>query len=112
MLNALDLLIVVVMVLAAASLLALCLMFLVRNKTVKQVCFYLVAAMSVYLGYVGFRINWPGFLPQVILAVGMALTGIGAVVLECLGRNSEKKLRIARLLAAAALVIGFANAFM
>ncbi len=107
----LDLLIVVVMVLAAVSLLALALMFLIRNKTVRRVCFYIVAALGFYMGYVGFRINWPGFLPQVILAVGMALAGIGAVVLERLSKDDEKKFLIARVLASAALIVGMLNAF-
>ena len=111
MLNALDLLIVVVMVLAAVSLLALCLMFLLKNKTAKRVCFYLVAAMGVYLGYVGFRIHVYGFTMQMFVAVLMALVSIGSVVLERLAKDNEKKCRLAHILAAAALVAGMLNAF-
>ncbi len=107
----LDLLIVVVMVLAAVSLLALALMFLSRNKTARRVCLYTVAALNLYIGYVGFRINWPGFLPQAILAAVMALAGIGAAVLERLSKGDEKKFRIARVLASAALLVGMLNAF-
>ena len=107
----LDLLIVVVMVLSAASLLAMALMFLVKDKKVRRVCLYIVAGLSLYMGYVGFRINWPGFLPQVILAVVMALTGIGAVVLERLSKDDEKKFLLARVLASAALIVGMFNAF-
>ena len=54
----LDLLILVVMVLSAVSLLAMALMFLVKNKKVTRFCFYLVVALGIYMGYVGARINW------------------------------------------------------
>lgn len=108
----LDLLVLVVMVLAAVSLLAIALMFFVKNKTVKRVCLYLVAALGIYMGYVGCRILWPGFGPQVILAVVMALVSIGAVVLERLSKGSEKKFLLAQLLASVSLIVGMFNAFM
>lgn len=111
MFTSLDLLIIAVMALAAASLLALALMFLVKNRKVKQVCLYIVAGLGLYMGYVGFRIHFPGFLPQMLLAGLFALTAIGAVVLERLGKNDEKKFRIARILASVALVVGMLNAF-
>lgn len=111
MITFLDLLVVVVMGLCAVSLVAIALMFLVKNKKVKQLCLYLVAALGVYIGYVGCRILWPGFLPQVALAVVMALAGIGAVVLERLSKNNEKRILLAQILASAALVIGMFNAF-
>ena len=79
MLNFLDLLVIVFMVLSAGSLLALCLMFLVRNPAVGV----LTAAVS-----------------------------IAAIVLVLTGKGDEKKARIARILAAASLVVGIANAFL
>ena len=112
MVTFLDLLVVVVMVLCAVSLVAMALMFLVKSKKVKRFCLYLVAALAVYMGYVGCRILWPGFLPQVILAVAMALTGIGAVVLERRSKDSKKKFQLAQVLASVALVISMFNAFM
>ncbi len=108
----LDLLIVVVMALAAASLLALVLMFLIKNKTAQRVCFYIVAALGVYIATVGFRINWLGFEFQAGLAIVMALVGMGAVVLERIKKGDEKMFLTARVLAAAALVVGMANAFL
>ena len=108
----LDLLIVVVMVLATASLLAVCLMFLVRNRKVRQVCLWIAAGLSVYLGYVGFRINWPGFLGQVVFAGLMALLGIGAVVLERVVKDNDKAFLIARIMAAVSVIAGFGNALL
>ena len=108
----LDLLIVVVLALAAVSLVAIALMFLVKNTKVRRVCLWLVAALGVYIGYVGIRINYLGFLPEMLLAGLMALTGIGAVVLERLSKGDEKKFLIARIMASAALLVGMINAFL
>ena len=108
----LDLLIVVSMVLIAGSLLALVLMFLIRNKTAQRVCFYLAVALSVYIGYVGVRINWPEFYTQAVLAVVLVLVSLGALVLERLKKNDDKMFLVSRIAAAAALVIGVANALL
>lgn len=112
MVTFLDLLVVVVMVLCAVSLVAMALMFLVKNRKVKRICLYLVAALGVYMGYVGFRIMWVNSLAQTGLAVALALVAIGAVVLERLSKDSEKKFRLAQVLASGSLVIGMFNAFM
>lgn len=108
----LDLLIVVVMALAAASLLAMVLMFLIKNKTAQRICLYIVAALGVYIGTVGFRINWLGFDVQAILAIVLALVSIGAVVLERLKKDDDKMFLMTRLAAAGGLVLGMVNAFL
>lgn len=51
MMNSLDLLVIVFMILVAASLMALCLMLLVRNPRIKKVCLYVVSALSIYTSY-------------------------------------------------------------
>ena len=112
MVTFLDLLVVVVMALCAVSLVAMALMFLVKNKKVKQVCLYLVAALGIYMGYVGFRIMWINSAAQSAFAVIMALAAIGAVVLERLSKGSEKKFLLSQVLASASLVVGMFNAFM
>ena len=108
----LDLLIIVSLVLIAASFLSVVLMFLIRNKTVQRVCFYITVALSLYIGYVGIRINWLGFEGQVILAAVLALVSVGALVLTLVKRKDEKLFLIARIAAAAALVIGTVNALL
>ena len=107
----LDLLIVVVMVLSAASLLAMALMFLVKSKKVQHAFFYLVVALGIYMGYVGFRILSPTVIWQTGLAVLMALTSLGALMLERLRKGNEKMFLIAKIAASAALVVGMFNAF-
>lgn len=112
MITFLDLLIIVSMVLIAASLLSVVLMFLIRNRKVQRVCFYIAAALSLYIAYVGIRINWPDFYGQAVLAVVLALVSIGSVVLERVKKNNDKIFLITRIAAAAALVIGVINALL
>ena len=107
----LDLMIVVVMALAAASLVGMALMFLIKNKTVQRICLYIVAALGMYVGTVGWRINWLGFEFQAGLAVLLASVSAGAVVLDLVGRKNRVCSLIARIAAAAALVLGMINAF-
>ena len=111
MLNFLDLLVIVFMVLAAASLLALCLMFLVRNPRIKKVCFYIVAALGIYAGSIGIRTGTFLFPTQTAVGVIAAAVSIAAIVLVIVSKGEEKKFKIARLMAAAALLVGIASAF-
>ena len=108
----LDLLIVVVMALAAVSVLSIAGMFLVKNQKLKRICFYLTAAMGIYFGYVGVRILWPGFMPQVILALVLAAVSIGAIVLSRVKKDNDKMFRIAQVMSYVALVAGMFNAFL
>lgn len=112
MITFLDLLIIVSMVLIAASLVSLVLMFVIRNKIVRRVCFYIAVALSLYIGYVGIRINWPDFFGQAMIAIMMTLVSIGALVLSLVKRDSDKLFLAARIAAASALVIGVANALL
>lgn len=112
MITFLDLLIIVSMVLIAASFLSLVLMFLIRNRMVQRVCFYIAVVLSLYIGYVGIRINWLGFEGQAVLAAVMALVSVGAFVLERVKKQDDKMFLYARIAAAAALVIGTVNALL
>ena len=112
MLNSLELLIIVAMVLIAASLLALCLMFLVRNQRIKKVSFYIVAALGIYMGYIGFRIGSFLFLGQTVMGIVVAAAGAAAIALAVVGKNNERMVKIAQLVAVAALLVGFINAFL
>ena len=94
MLNFLDLLVIVFMVLAAVSLLALCLMFLVRNPRIKKVCFYIVSALSIYTGYIGVRIGNSLFPVQTAVGLIVAAVSIAAIVLAATARDNQKNLRL------------------
>jgi hypothetical protein len=112
MFTSLDLLIIVSMALIAASFLSVVLMFLIRNIKVQRVCFWITAALGVYIGYVGIRITWMDFDGQAILAAAMALVSIGAFALERVRKGNDKMFLYARIAAAAALIIGTANALL
>lgn len=112
MLTALDFLTLAFIGLFALSLLAVCLMFLVRKPVARKVCFYIVVILCIYMAYVGLYISSGFFLRQTIVAVIVGLTGIATVVLERLSNNDNKKFLIARILSAIALVIGMFNAFL
>lgn len=112
MLTSLDLLLLVSLVLIAAAFLSLVLMFLVRNQTIRRVCFYIAVALSLYIGYAGVRINWPDFSHQAILAVVLALISVGAFVLERSKKNNDKVFLYARIAAGAALIAGAVNALL
>ena len=112
MLTALDFLAMAFVGLSALSLLAVCLMLLVRKPVVCKVCFYIVVIFCIYMAYVGLYISSGFFLGQTIVAVIVGLTGIATVVLERLSNNDNKKFLIARILSAIALVIGMFNAFL
>ena len=108
----LDLLIVVVLALVAVSFVAIALMFLVKNRTVKRVCLYIVALLGIYISYVGCRILWPGFVGQGLLAVALGVACAGAVVLERVKKADANYFLAARILAAVALLCGMFNAFV
>lgn len=109
----LDLLIVVFMVLAALSLLALALMYLVKNTTVKKICFYIVAALGIYCCYVGIRVMWlSSFYGQLTIAVLMGILSVAALVVGILSKDNKRMFLIARIMATVALIVGMINAFV
>ena len=113
MLTSLDWLIIVFMGLAALALLSLSLMFLIKNRKAKKVLFYIVAALGIYLSSIAIRIGISGmFTGQIILGFLTALVSIGSVVTTIVCKNNEKSFLIARIVATASLIVGFANAFL
>lgn len=108
----LDILVVVFLVAAAAGLLAVSLMFLTRNKLIRRICLYVSVALSLFAFYGCVSICWPYFLGQFIFGAVLAAVSIGAVVLERLSKAEGKLFLAARIMAAAALVLGLANTFM
>ena len=108
----LDLLIVVVMALAAVSLVTMALMFLVKNTKVRRICLWIVGILGVYMAYVGLRILLVTSIGQSLLAGLMGLIAIGAIVLERLSKGKENLFLMARIAASVALVVGMLNAFV
>ena len=104
----LDLLVVVSGGLLAAGVLALALMFLLKNEKARRVGLYAAGALGVYLGYVGFRVNAMSFGSGGVIALVLALGSVAAVALD---RFLDRK-DIPRMLAAVCLVGGMMNALL
>ncbi len=113
MFTSLDLLVVAFMILAALTLLSICLMFLIRNRIVRRVFFYIVSALGLYISWVGFRIGIGGlFYIQIAVGILTALMFIGAFVLERVSRGNRVIFLIARIVSAAALAVALLNAII
>lgn len=112
MLNSLDLLVIVFMVLATGGLLSLCLMFLARNVRVKKICFYIVAVLGMYTGYIGIRIGSGLFPVQTVIGAIVAVISIASIILTVIDRNNKKKFKIAQFIVTTGLVVGMINAFI
>ena len=114
MFTMLDLLVIVFMVLTAASLLTSCLMFLVRNEKVQKVCFYITAALGIYVNTIGIRIasSLILFPTQLFFGILLGLVGIGALVLGIRSKGNQKHFMIARIATVVVLVAGILNAFL
>ena len=83
-----------------------------KTIPIKRVCFYIVAALSIYAAAVGIRIGRGLFPIQVAVSVASGAVGIAAIVIDRTIKGDEKKLKIARIMAATTLVIGIINTFM
>ena len=112
MLNSLDLLVIVFMVLVTGGLLSLCMMFLARNLKIKRTCFYIMAVLGVYVGYIGIRIGSGLFLAQTVIGAIVSAISIGAIVLTAIDRSNEKKFKIAQYIVSVMLFVGMVNAFI
>lgn len=108
----LDLLVIVGGGLCGAGVLTLAAMLLLKNQRARRVCLYIAAALGLYLGYVGFRVNALGYGSGSVLAIALALVGVGAVVLDWTQRKHQSRQYIPQAMAAASLVGGMMNAFL
>jgi len=109
--NALDLLVLVFMGLSAVSLLAVCLMFLMKKVAVKKVCFYFLALEGMALSVLNALMTPASFPGELAIGWGLGSLSIAALLFELCGKG-EKKSMIARILVAVAVVAGMFNAFV
>lgn len=113
MFTSLDLLVIIFMGIFALTLLSLCLMFLLKNKIAKRVCFYVVTVLGLYVSTIGLRIGLGGwFTVQIAVSVLTVAAGVAALVLDLIAKDDEKKRRIARILSAVTLLVALINAFI
>lgn len=112
MITSLDLLVLVFMALMALGAMSLVLMFLIRNNIARRVFMYVSVALGVYLAIVGFTISMGAF-PFMDLVSVVIITGcIAAVVFERISKFNKHFFTVARILAAAGVVLGLLNVFV
>ena len=104
----LDLLVIVSGGIITAGVLVMVAMFLLKSEKARRVGLYACAALGLYLGYVGFRINAMSYGSGSVIALVLALGSVAAVVLD---RFLDRKY-IPQAVAAASLVGGMMNAFL
>ena len=112
MINSFDLIIIAALAIAALGVMSTVLMFLIRNRTAERVFMYVSTALALYLANVGLYISGGAFPGQSSLSVVVIAGCVGVVVLDILSRKNEKLFIYARILAAVAVVVGFANALL
>lgn len=111
MMTTLDALVLVFMGLSVVSLLALCLMFLMKKEAIRKACFYLLALEGMAVSVMN-ALMTPGSFPgELALGWGLGALSVAALLLEFCGK-SAKKSAIARILVAVAVVGGMLNAFV
>ena len=113
MLTFLDLLVIVFLAVAAFALLTTVLMFVAKNTRVQKICLWLsvLASLGLSVSYLPSFLTFD-FVGQFAAGILFALLSVGGGVLAILAKGDEKKFLVARILAAAGLVLGIVNAFL
>ncbi len=111
MLNSLDALILVFIGLTVAGLLAILLMFLLKNPTAKKIAFYFSAALGMILAILKALSTPYSHLSETILGWGFGLLSIVALLITVLGK-SESKFKLAQLLVTISVIAGMILTFI
>ncbi len=112
MLTSLDLLVILCMGLAFVSLLSLALMFLIKNKVVRYITMGLVLTAAAAAAFFGFMVGLSGcFMGQAAIALLAFSLIAAAIVLSIIGAKRPKLFLVARIIAAASLVLGMLCGF-
>lgn len=111
MMNPLDMLVLVFIGMSTASLLAICMMFLMKKEIGKKIAFYFLSVQGMLISWMNAKMT-PATYPTE-RALGWALGGlcVVALLLEVCGK-SEKYSKIARILVTVSVVLGMVNAFL
>ena len=111
MMNSLDLLIIVFMAMTVVSLLAICLMFLVKHPTVKKIAFYFLALFGMAVAVLNHLMTPFTFPGELAIGWGLGGLSVAALLMSLLGK-SEKVTKAAPILVAVSVVAGMLNAFI
>lgn len=111
MFTSLDWLVLVFIATTVASLLAICLMFFLKNPTAKKVAFYFLTAQGMLAAWMNAMSTPYSYLSEIIIGWGFGILSIVALLLVLLGK-SEFKFKIAQILVTVSVIAGLLNAFV
>lgn len=111
MFTSLDWLIVAFFGMTGLSLLAIILMFAMKQEMVKKVSFYFLCLQSMLISWFN-ALSTPGsYFGEILLGWGLGALSVAALLLQLCGK-SEKKSKIARILVTVSVVLGMWNLFI
>lgn len=111
MLTSLDWLVLVFIGTTGISLLAVILMYLLKNEVVKKVCFYFLAIQGMLISWMN-AMSTPSIYPlELALGWVLGVVSVSALLLELCSKQ-EKKSKIARILVTISVVVGIWNTFL
>lgn len=110
MLNSLDLLIIVFGVMCVVSILAVLIMFLIKDERKKKGIFYFLVIWGLYITSWNVRTLTLSMTNEYIIAFGIGALSLVALLINLLGK-SAKAFKIAQILAAVSVVAGMIDTF-
>ena len=110
MINSLDLLVLVFVGMSLVSVLAICMMFLMKNRLVKRISLCFLAAQGMMLSLINSRIMSVSFPFELAAGWILGAAALASLPLEFLGKSSRTHL-IARIMAAVSVIGALLNTF-
>ena len=96
---------------SAASLLAVCLMFILKNKMARKIIFFFLTVQGMLVSALNALMTPFTYPGKLALGWGLGAVSVAALLLELCGKG-EKKSLIARIMVTASVVLGMINAFL
>lgn len=110
MLNSLDLLIIVFIGLAVATIIGIALQFITKNKVIQKIGFYVSSVLATGLAFCNYESTPLEYGSNIFAGFAFAALAIAAVVLQ-LVKKDDKALKLARILSVIALLGGMLVTF-
>lgn len=111
MLNSLDLFVFVFVGLAVATILAIALQFISKNRLVQKIGFYTSSLLAVGLAFCNYESTPLLYGGEIFAGFAFALLAIGAVIFQFV-KKDEKSFKLARILSAVAVLGGMILTFV
>jgi len=112
MLNPLGLLVIAFAVMSAIAVIAIVLLFIMKDEKKKKWIVYIMTALAIYIAWANAQSSpLPQFLGEAILGWIIGAVGVGGCMLQILGKT-KKQLLTAKILVVISVVAGIAELFL